>query len=90
MEEIGIGVGFLARPWLTADRWLPFGRYVQLMREVMMADSSFFNYMRMKTNIFDEILNRVGLESERVTPKIAQLPLKRVGRSEFVTRASSA
>ena len=50
MEEMGIGIWLLARPWLTADRWLPFGRYVQLMREVMMADSSFFNYMRKKTN----------------------------------------
>ena len=27
-----MGIGFLARPWLTADRRLQFGRYVQLMR----------------------------------------------------------
>ena len=63
-----MGIGFLARPWLTADRMLQFGRNVQLMRDVRMTDSSFFIYMRMEPNIFDEILNRVGLESKRVTP----------------------
>ena len=40
-----------------------------------MADSSFFNYMymRMEPNMFDEILNRVGLESKRVTPTSVQV-----------------
>ena len=28
----------------------------------------FSNYMRMEPNMFDEILNRVGLETKRVTP----------------------
>ena len=63
-----MGIGFLARHWLTADRMLKFGRYVQLMRELSMADSLFFIYMRMDPNMFDEIVNRVGRESKRVTP----------------------
>ena len=54
-----MGIGFLACPWLTADKWLPFGRYVQLVRELRMADSSFFNYMRMEPNIFDESWPRI-------------------------------
>ena len=30
-----MGVGFLARPWLTTANRIPqFGRYVQLMREL--------------------------------------------------------
>ena len=57
-----MGFGFLARPWLTSDRRLQFGRHIQLK-----ADSSFPNYIRMEPKIFDEILNRFGLESERVT-----------------------
>ena len=36
MEEMGMGFGFLARPWLTSDRRLQFGRHIQLK-----ADSSF-------------------------------------------------
>ena len=63
---MGNGVGFMASPWLTADRWLSFGRYVKLMR-IRMADSSFFNYMRIELDMFVEILNRVGLESKKVT-----------------------
>ena len=63
-----MGIGFLARPWLTADRMLQLGSYVQLMRELRMTDSSVFIYMRMEPNMFDEILNRVGLESKRVSP----------------------
>ena len=38
------------------------------MRELRMTDSSFFIYMRMEPNMFDEILNRVGLEFKSVTP----------------------
>ena len=34
MEETGMSIGFLAWPWLTADRKLQFGRYVQHMREL--------------------------------------------------------
>ena len=34
------------------------------MRELMTADSPFFNYMRMEPNMFDENLNRVGRESK--------------------------
>ena len=57
-----MGLGFLTRPWLTADRMLQFGRDVQLMRELRMTNSSFsFINMRMEPNMFDEILNRVGL-----------------------------
>ena len=46
---------------------LQFGPFVQLMGELRMADSSFFIYMVMEPNMFDEILNRVDLESKRLT-----------------------
>ena len=62
-----MGIGFLARPWLTADRMQQFGQYAQLMRELRMTDSSFFSiYMRMEPIMLDEILRRDGLESKRV------------------------
>ena len=53
-----MGIRLLARPRLTAGRMLQFGRYVQLMRELRIKDSSFFIYMRMEPNMFEEILNR--------------------------------
>ena len=31
-----MGIGFLARPWFTADRRLQFGHNDQLMRELWM------------------------------------------------------
>ena len=66
--EDGDGHWVMARPWLTADR-IQFGCYVQLMRELIrMADSSFFNYMRIEPTIFVEIFNRVGLESKNYIP----------------------
>ena len=63
-----MGIGFLVRPWFTADRMLKFGRYVKLMSDQRMTDSSILIYIRMEPNMFDEILNRVGIESKRVTP----------------------
>ena len=64
-----MGIGFFALPWLTADRMLHLvGRYIQLMRELRMTDSSIFIYMKMDPNMFVEILNRVGLEFRRLTP----------------------
>ena len=46
-----------------------FGHYGQLIRELRMEDRPlFFNYMRMEPLMFEEILNRVSLESKRVTP----------------------
>ena len=50
------------RPWFSADRWLHFGNYDQLIRALRMEDSSsFFNYTRMEPP-------RVVLESKRATP----------------------
>ena len=44
-------------------------RYDQLVRDLGMKDSSsFFNYMTMKPLMFDVILDRVGMESKRLTP----------------------
>ena len=63
-----MGIGFLVRLWLTADRMLQFGVYVQLMRGPRMTDGSVFISMKMKLNMFDEILNRVGLNPKIVTP----------------------
>lgn len=49
------------RPWLSAERRLQFGHYDQLMRELRMEDQqSFFNFLRMPPEMFDELLNRVG------------------------------
>ena len=49
-----MGIGFFARPWLTADRMLQLvGRFIQLMREIRMTDSLFFIYMKMEPNMFD-------------------------------------
>ena len=43
MEEMGIGIVYLARPWLAADKWL-FGRNIPPTRELKMSDSSFFKW----------------------------------------------
>ena len=49
------------RPWLSADRRLQFGHYDQLMEELRMEDTqSFFNFVRMSPELFDEILHRVS------------------------------
>ena len=69
-----MGIGFLTRSWLIADIVLQLGRYVQLLRELRMTENSFFIYMRMEPSLFDEILNRVGPESKRVTPRKAFEP----------------
>ena len=76
-----MGIGFLTRPWLTADIVLQLGRYVQLLRELRMTDSSFFIYMRIEPSLFDEILNRVCLESKRVTPRKAFEPFLKFART---------
>ena len=76
-----MGIGFLTRPWLAADIMLQLGRYVQLMRELRMTDSSFFIYMRMEPSMFDKILNRVGPESKRVTPRKAFEPDVKLDRT---------
>jgi len=49
------------RPWLSAKRRLKFGHYDRLMAELRMDDQqSFFNFLRMPPQIFDELLKRVG------------------------------
>ena len=60
---------------------LQLGRYVHLMRELRMIDSSFVIYMRMEPSMFDEILNRVGQESKRVTPRKAFEPDEKLART---------
>jgi len=48
-------------PWLSAERRLKFGYYDRLMAELRMEDQqSFFNFLRMPPQMFDELLNRVG------------------------------
>ena len=76
-----MGIGFLARPWLTADRMLQLGCYVQPMRELRMTESSFFIYMRMEPNMFDEILKRVGLESNTNFRKAFEQEVDRTQRA---------
>ena len=46
---------------LSAERTLQFGHYDRLLAELRMEDQqSFFNFLRMPAEIFDELLNRVG------------------------------
>ena len=67
-----MGIGFFVRPWLTADTMLQLvGRYIQLMRELRMKDIYFFIYMKMEPNMFDEILNRVCPDFNRLIPTLA-------------------
>ena len=50
-----------SRAWLSPERRLQFGLYDQLMMELRRKDQrSFMNFMRMPTEMFDEILDRVG------------------------------
>ena len=76
-----MGIGFLTSPWLATDRMLQLGGYVQLMRELRMTDSLFFIYMRKEPRLFDEILNIVGPESKRVTPRKAFEPDVKLDRT---------
>ena len=49
------------RPWLSAERRLKFGHYDRLMAELRMEDQqSFFNFLIMPPQMFDELLKRVG------------------------------
>ena len=50
-----------AKAWLGPDRRRQFGLYDQLMTELRREDTkAFCNFMRMPTEMFDEILERVG------------------------------
>ena len=47
--------------WLSAVRRLQYGQYGRLMAELRMEDvHSFFNFLWMQPEMFDELLNRVG------------------------------
>ena len=49
------------RPWLSAERRLQFGHYDRLLAELRMEDQkSFFNFLRMPPEMFDELLNRIA------------------------------
>lgn len=49
------------RPWLSADRRLHFGDWDQLMTELRLEDEqSFYNFVRLEPQMFDELLQRVG------------------------------
>ena len=50
------------RPWLSAKRRLKFGHYDRLMAELgMEGQQSFFNFLKMQPQLFDELLNTVGV-----------------------------
>ncbi|XP_070212554.1 uncharacterized protein [Littorina saxatilis] len=56
---------FWVRPWLTAQRRLMYGHFHCLMRELRIEDTaSFFNFMRMEPQMFDELVDRL---SPRIT-----------------------
>ena len=48
------------RAWLSPERGLQFGFYDQLMMELWREDQRSFMNMRLPTEMFDEILDRVG------------------------------
>jgi hypothetical protein len=52
----------LGTPWLSAERRLQFGHYDRLMED----QQSFFNFLRMPPEMFDELVNRVGPRIRRV------------------------
>ena len=52
---------FWVRPWLQTERRLLYGHYDRLMEELRQEDQqSFFNFIRMPPEMFDELLNRVS------------------------------
>ena len=59
------------RPWLSAERKLQFNHYDRLLEELRMEDQqSFFNFLRMPPEMFDELLNRVGPRIRRVDTRL--------------------
>ena len=49
------------RQWLDVDRRLQYGHYHRLMPELRYEDPvSFFNFLRVPPDMFDELLNRLG------------------------------
>ena len=49
------------RPWLSAERRLQFGHYDRLLAELRMEDQqSFFNFLKMPPEMFDELLNIIA------------------------------
>jgi len=57
---------FQTRPWLTEERRRLYGHYTRLMEELRVEDPQFFfNYLRMKPAMFDELVQRVGPRIEK-------------------------
>ena len=49
------------RPWLDVERRVQFGHYHRLMPELRHEDpASFFNFLRVSPDIFDELVARLG------------------------------
>ena len=49
------------RSWLSSERRLLYGHYSRLTRELRVEDqASFFNFLRMPPEMFDELLTRIG------------------------------
>ena len=47
--------------WLASERRLLYGHYSRLTRELRVEDqASFFNFLRMPPEMFDELLTRIG------------------------------
>ena len=68
------------RPWLQAERRLLYGHHDRLMTELRRGyQQSFFNFLRMPAEMFDELINRVGPRIQRMdthSRKALQLGLK--------------
>ena len=55
-----------ARRWLSAERRLQYGQYDRLLAELRMENvHSFFNFLRMQPEMFNELLNRVGTRIQK-------------------------
>ena len=69
----GRAKSLLVHPRLSPDRWLQFRHYDQLIRELRMEDRSlFFHHIKMEALMFEKTLNRVDLESKRLTPTLGK------------------
>ena len=62
-----------ARPWLSVERRLQFGHYDRLIAELRMEDQqSFFNFLRMPAEMFDELLNRVRPRTHKADTRFSK------------------
>jgi len=64
------------RSWLLADKLLLYGYYDRLMYELRIEDqASFFNFLRMPPEMFDELLARIAPRIQKQDTRVFFQPL---------------